>query len=182
MKQAIIIVSLLLLAGCGAPTMQEIIILETSKGTIEIELFTEEVPTTTQNFIEYVESGFYDGIVFHRVISDFMIQGGGFTPSGEQKSTQQPIPLEASIPNTRGTIAMARTNNPNSATAQFFINVVDNDFLNPGAQGPGYAVFGRVITGLEVVDEIARVPTTTRYGMPDWPEEDILITRAYKKE
>ncbi len=182
MKAALLITTLLLLASCTLPTnMQETIVLETSKGDIELQLLPEAAPNTAQNFKEYVESGFYDQTVFHRVIDGFMVQGGGFTEAGQQKQTREPIALEASHPNIRATVAMARTNDPNSATAQFFINVVDNDFLNPGVQGPGYTVFAEVVSGMDVVDEIASTQTTTKHGMQDWPQEEIVIQRAYLK-
>lgn len=161
--------------------MQETIVIQTTQGDIEIELLDEQAPNTAANFREYVKSGFYDDTVFHRVIEGFMVQGGGFTADGMQKPTNDPIALEAGVANNRGTVAMARTNDPNSATAQFFINVVDNDFLNPGVQGPGYAVFARVVEGMDVVDEIAQVSTTSKSGMADWPVEDVVIQRVYLK-
>ncbi|HOZ35465.1 MAG TPA: peptidylprolyl isomerase [archaeon] len=161
-----------------------IVILETTKGNIEIELDTNHAPITTANFLAYVNSGHYDGLVFHRVIKDFMIQGGGFTISGVQKDTNSPIVLESNngLYNTEGTIAMARTNAPNSATSQFFINTVDNDFLNYTPGNPGYAVFGKVISGMEVVKAIEGVQTGTKGGHEDWPIEDIIITKAYVKK
>jgi peptidyl-prolyl cis-trans isomerase B (cyclophilin B) len=161
-----------------------IVILETTKGNIEIELDTNHAPITTTNFLAYVNSGFYDGLVFHRVIKGFMIQGGGFTTAGIQKDTNSPIVLESNngLYNTEGTIAMARTNAPNSATSQFFINTVDNDFLNYTASNPGYAVFGKVISGMEVVKTIEGVQTGTKGGHGDWPKEDIIITKAYVKK
>jgi peptidyl-prolyl cis-trans isomerase B (cyclophilin B) len=161
-----------------------IVILETTKGNIEIELDTNHAPITTTNFLAYVNSGFYDGLVFHRVIKGFMIQGGGFTTAGIQKDTNSPIVLESNngLYNTEGTIAMARTNAPNSATSQFFINTVDNDFLNYTPGNPGYAVFGKVISGMEVVKAIEGVQTGTKGGHEDWPIEDIIITKAYVKK
>lgn len=164
--------------------MNPIVILETTKGNIEIELDTNHAPITTANFLAYVNSGHYDGLVFHRVIKDFMIQGGGFTISGVQKDTNSPIVLESNngLYNTEGTIAMARTNAPNSATSQFFINTVDNDFLNYTPGNPGYAVFGKVISGMEVVKAIEGVQTGTKGGHGDWPIEDIIITKAYVKK
>jgi peptidyl-prolyl cis-trans isomerase B (cyclophilin B) len=155
----------------------------TSKGTIRIELDDERAPESARNFVAYVQSGHYDGTVFHRVIPGFMIQGGGFAPGLQQKPTQQPIQNEADngLKNVRYTLAMARTSVPHSATAQFFINVKDNDFLNhsaPTPQGWGYAVFGRVVAGTEVVDAIERV-STGRSGMhDDVPVEDVVIQRA----
>ena len=163
--------------------MKKIVVLETNKGDIKIELDLENAPITTENFIKYVEDGHFDGLIFHRVIPNFMIQGGGFKPDGTQKDTREPIVLESDngLKNDRGTIAMARTMAPNSATSQFFINLNDNDFLNHGARDDGYAVFGKVIEGMSVVDEIAKVQTTTRAGHGDWPVEDIIINKAYLK-
>jgi cyclophilin family peptidyl-prolyl cis-trans isomerase len=146
----------------------------TSKGDIVVELFPDIAPQTVANFQAYVAEGFYNNTIFHRVIDGFMIQGGGFTPDGVQKRTNNPIQLEASESNVRGTIAMARTNDPNSATSQFFINHADNLFLNPAPGNPGYAVFGKVIKGMDVVDEIAQVQRKTS-PMPDWPVTDVVI-------
>jgi cyclophilin family peptidyl-prolyl cis-trans isomerase len=158
-----------------------IVKLETSMGDIVVELDRQAAPVTTANFLEYTAEGFYDGTIFHRVIQGFMIQGGGFTTKLEKKKTQDPIINEAKngLSNVRGTIAMARTNDPNSATSQFFINHVDNtplDYAND--QSPGYAVFGKVIEGMDVVDAIAVVKTTTRSGMDDVPVEPIQIKSA----
>jgi len=143
-------------------------------------------PITVKNFIGYVEDKHYDGTVFHRVISNFMIQGGGFTSDGSQKSTKSTIKLESEngLKNTIGTVAMARTNVPDSATSQFFISVVDNDFLNyaPGPGKEGYAVFGKVVAGMDVVDKIKSVETGMRGPMQDWPVEDVTIYKAYLKE
>ncbi|MBN1974134.1 MAG: peptidylprolyl isomerase [Sedimentisphaerales bacterium] len=147
-------------------------------GDIVIELNAEKAPITVKNFLGYAESGFYDGLIFHRVIKDFMIQGGGFNQAMEQKKTNASIKIESSngLANDRGTTAMARTNVPDSATSQFFINHVNNDFLNyAGNANPGYAVFGKVIDGMDVVDKIALVKTTTRGGMEDVPVETIII-------
>jgi len=165
--------------------MGEIAVIETNKGTIEIELDRENAPVTVENFVNYVNSGFYDGTVFHRVIPNFMIQGGGFTAEGVQKETNAPIKLESDngLKNLQGTIAMARTNDPDSATSQFFINVVDNPALDYASGNDGYAVFGKVTSGMEVVDDIASVKTTTKYGYyADWPVEEIVIEKAYLKE
>ena len=155
----------------------------TNKGVIDIELDHEHAPKTSENFEEYVKSGFYNGVIFHRVIRGFMIQGGGFLPGMIQKETRAPIENEAAngLKNDRYTIAMARTGDPHSATAQFFINVADNDFLNhtaPTSQGWGYAVFGRVVAGEDVVDEIAKVRTSTRGFHGDVPVEDVVIEKA----
>ena len=160
-----------------------IVTLETTFGNIKIELFAEEAPNTVQNFLNYVDSEFYNGTIFHRVIPGFMVQGGGFTADIEQKTTNEPIEHEgkAELRNLRGTIAMARTSNPHSATAQFFINSVDNDFLNfsaPAGNAWGYAVFGKVIDGMDVVDEISAVPTGIARGMRDVPRSTVEIKKA----
>ena len=155
--------------------------LETSMGDIVIELNEKAAPVTVKNFLTYVEQGFYNGTIFHRVISNFMIQGGGFTPDMKQKKTNPPIINEASngLKNDRGTIAMARTSNPNSATSQFFINHRNNNPLNyAGQRNPGYAVFGKVVEGMDVVDKIAAVTTTVRAGMKDVPREPVTINSA----
>jgi len=155
--------------------------LETTKGNIVVELNPQAAPITVKNFLEYVEKGFYDGVIFHRVIPNFMIQTGGFTADMAQKATNKPIVNEAGngLKNARGTIAMARTSNPDSATSQFFINHKDNDFLNyVENRNPGYAVFGKVIEGMEVVDAIAAVKTTTKNGMADVPVEPVVIKSA----
>ena len=152
--------------------------MNTNMGTIKIELFPDKAPVTVKNFISYVNDSFYDGTIFHRVINNFMIQGGGFLPDGTQKKSKAPITLESNnnLSNTVGTIAMARTNEPNSATSQFFINVKDNDFLNyKNDQNPGYAVFGKVVSGMDVVNAIKVVQTTTKGAYQDWPVEDVKI-------
>lgn len=163
--------------------------LETNKGSIVLELYPEEAPKTVENFLQYVDDGFYENTLFHRVIKGFMIQGGGFDASMQRKSTLDPIENEADngLKNNRGTIAMARTGDPHSATSQFFINSVDNGFLNfsgKNPQGWGYAVFGAVTEGLEVVDAISGVSTGTdfRSGMRDVPSEPVVITKAYRNE
>ncbi len=158
--------------------------LETSEGLIVLELETEQAPKTVANFLQYVRDGFYDGTIFHRVIDNFMIQGGGFTPGMKQKPTRPPLENEArtGLRNKRGTIAMARTNDPHSATAQFFINVADNDFLNhssPTPDGWGYCVFGHVTEGMEVVEQIKGVATKTTQGHQNVPVTDIVINRAW---
>jgi cyclophilin family peptidyl-prolyl cis-trans isomerase len=154
--------------------------METSKGDITIELFENEAPRTVKNFLSYASEGFYNNLIFHRVIKDFMIQGGGMDSEMRQKDPKPPIKNEArrGLGNNRGTLAMARTNIIDSATAQFFINVKDNDFLNHTdntARGFGYAVFGEVIKGMDVVDSIARVETGIFNGFPNVPKEPILI-------
>lgn len=154
--------------------------LNTSKGIIKIELDAEKAPISVENFLNYVNSGFYDGTIFHRVIPNFMVQGGGFTEAMEQKRTEAPIQNEANngLGNDRGTVAMARTNDPHSATAQFFINVNDNTFLNYKPGNPGYAVFGKVTEGMDVADAIVSLQTTVKNGMQDVPAEPITITSA----
>ena len=157
--------------------------LNSTMGPITIELDAAKAPRTVENFLSYVKSGHYNNTMFHRVINGFMIQGGGFEPGMRQKSTDKPIPNEATnqLKNTKYSIAMARTSDPHSATAQFFINVADNEFLNhtsPTPQGCGYCVFGRVIEGIEVVDKIKGLPTM-RYGMhQDVPDQEVLIETA----
>jgi peptidyl-prolyl cis-trans isomerase A (cyclophilin A) len=149
----------------------------TSEGALVLQLRPDVAPETVANFLRYAKDGFYDGTVFHRVIPGFMIQGGGFTEDLSRKSTRAPIRNEArpTLPNLRGTIAMARTSAPDSATSQFFINLSDNDFLNAGVRGPGYAVFGKVTEGMGVVDAIARKQTTRKRGMADVPVEPVII-------
>jgi len=156
------------------------VLMETSKGDITIELYENEAPRTVKNFLSYASEGFYNNLIFHRVIKDFMIQGGGMDSEMRQKDPKPPIKNEArrGLGNNRGTIAMARTNVIDSATAQFFINVKDNDFLNhtdKTARGFGYAVFGEVIKGMDVVDSIARAKTGIFNGFSDVPKEPILI-------
>lgn len=151
-------------------------------GDIVLELDAAKAPKTVENFLRYLKSGHYDGTVFHRVIPGFMIQGGGFTPDMQQKPTLSPIPLESrnGLTNARGTVAMARTMVPDSATAQFFINVVDNPFLDAAnsRDGHGYAVFGRVLSGMEVVDKIRAVPTGNRGGHQNVPSEPVTIRKV----
>ncbi len=137
-----------------------VVVIETSEGTIRAELWPDKAPITVENFLKYVDDGHYNGTVFHRCIRGFMVQGGGFTPAGEQKPTRPPIKNEADngLKNARGTLAMARTSDVNSATAQFFINTADNEFLNHGVRDFGYAVFGQVLSGMDVVDKIEQAP------------------------
>jgi cyclophilin family peptidyl-prolyl cis-trans isomerase len=154
------------------------VVMETSKGTIELELDPAKAPITVENFVKYVKKGHYDGLIFHRCIPGFMIQGGGFTADMNQKAVDAPISIESKngLKNNRGTIAMARTSNPNSATSQFFINVKDNSNLDyPSFDGYGYAVFGKVTKGLEVCDAIVSVPTGRSGQHGDVPTEPILI-------
>jgi peptidyl-prolyl cis-trans isomerase B (cyclophilin B) len=157
------------------------VLLTTNHGQITLELDTEKAPKTVENFLNYVKSGHYDGTIFHRVIDGFMIQGGGFSPDMRQKPTEDPVENEANngLNNDRYTIAMARTSDPHSASAQFFINVNDNDFLNyPGSDGWGYCVFGKVTSGTEVVDTIGKVETGRRSMFSDVPTEDVVIEKA----
>jgi len=157
--------------------------LHTNHGVITLNLFADKAPETVANFIQYVKDGHYDNVIFHRVISNFMIQGGGFEPGMKQKATRATIKNEADngLSNKSGTVAMARTNEPHSASAQFFINVKDNDFLDHSsktAQGWGYCVFGEVVEGLDVVEKIKAVATGTKGGHQDVPLEDVIIERA----
>ncbi|OUM00346.1 peptidylprolyl isomerase [Variovorax sp. JS1663] len=182
-RTALILATTLSLAGTGwaqqpvAPRVK----LHTSAGDIVVELAADKAPKTVENFLQYVRDKHYDGTVFHRVIDGFMIQGGGFTPELQQKPTRAPIPLEANngLKNDKYTIAMARTPNPNSATSQFFINVKDNAMLNaPSPDGHGYTVFGKVVSGSEVVDKIRAVRTGNKNGMQDVPVESVTILSA----
>ncbi len=155
----------------------------TNMGVFDVELNEAAAPNTCENFLSYVRSGFYNGTIFHRVISGFMIQGGGFEPGLKQKQTKAPIENEANngLKNDKYTIAMARTNEPHSATSQFFINVADNDFLNhtsPTSRGWGYAVFGKVVSGTDVIDAIARVRTASRSWYGDVPVEDVVMEKV----
>lgn len=163
-------------AGAANPNVEMV----TSMGTVRIELYPDKAPKTVENFLQYVKDRFYDGTVFHRVIPGFMVQGGGFGPEMEQKKTRDPIANEAQngLKNEKGTLAMARTPNPHSATAQFFVNVANNDFLNfsgPTQQGFGYCVFGRVTQGMDVIDKIVAVPTGNRGGHEKVPLTPVLI-------
>lgn len=185
---------IMLLAGCGGKEAaggdksvkqsKETVVIETSKGAIEVEIDREKAPVTVANFLNYVNSGFYDGTIFHRVIPGFMVQGGGFTPTGQEKQTGPPIKLESNngLKNKVGTVAMARTSVPDSATSQFFINVADNSFLDYATGNDGYAVFGSVISGMDVVNSIAAVKTGNKGSYSDWPVQDVVITKAYVKK
>ena len=184
------------LAGCGAETADKnpVVVMETSKGTIKIELFADKSPITVKNFLSYVDDKFYDGTIFHRVISDFMIQGGGFESGLKEKEKTKPSIKNESgngVSNERGAIAMARTNDPDSATAQFFINVKDNRNLDAAQGRPGYAVFGKVIEGMDVVDKIKEVPTTTKQAtvqggrrapFQNVPEDEVVIKSVRRAE
>ena len=186
MRMPKILTAVLLLAATSIALAAEPprVRLETNLGTIEVELDAEKAPISTANFLGYVRDGFYDGLIFHRVIRTFMIQGGGFDADMQKRETKAPIKNEAAngLRNDRGTLAMARTNVVDSATAQFFINVVDNAFLNhtsPDPRGYGYAVFGKVVAGMDVVDRIREVPTGNLGPMRDVPREVVRIERAY---
>ena len=172
-----------LLAACAlSPALAQKVLFATSAGDIVVELDKEKAPKTVDNFVQYVKAGQYDGTIFHRVIDNFMIQGGGMTPDMKEKPTRAPIPLESrsGLLNQRGTLAMARTNNPNSATAQFFINLKDNTFLDQAnsPDGNGYAVFGKVVEGMEVVDKIRLVPTGNKGPHQNVPNEPVVIKKA----
>lgn len=168
--------------GAHAAAQAQTVKFATSAGDIVVELDAAKAPKTVANFVEYVKAGHYDGTVFHRVIPNFMIQGGGMTADMKEKPTRAPIPLESGngLDNVRGTIAMARTMDPNSATAQFFINVTDNGFLNKAQSrdGNGYAVFGKVVSGMDVVDKIRVVPTGTKGMHRDVPLQPVTINKA----
>lgn len=183
LKKIIPVLTLSILLCCAAvagaaDAKNPQVLMETSLGKIRIELFAKEAPVSVKNFLDYVNKGFYSGTIFHRVIAGFMIQGGGFTTAFTQKSTGAPIKNEAGngLKNNRGTIAMARTGAPDSATSQFFINVVNNEGLNrPRPDGFGYAVFGKVVEGMDVVDKIKAVKTGFSMGMQDVPEPQVVI-------
>ena len=172
----------MLTAASAMPALAQKVKMSTTQGDIVIELDAAKAPKTVENFVQYVKAGHYNGTVFHRVIDNFMIQGGGMTPDLTEKPTRMPIPLESrnGLNNDRGTVAMARTNDPNSATAQFFINVKDNGFLNAAQSrdGNGYAVFGKVVAGMDVVDKIRAVKT----GARDVPLQPVVINKASIQE
>lgn len=181
-----LLAALMLFAGAVHPQEQKanpMVKLTTTLGAIDVELYPDKAPQSVENFLQYVSDGFYNGVIFHRVIPGFMIQGGGFEPGMNQKSVRSSIQNEADngLKNERGTLAMARTNEPHSATAQFFINLKDNDFLNHTGKNPrgwGYAVFGKVVSGMDVVDRIAQVPTGTHGYHRDVPNDDVVINSA----
>ncbi len=158
-----------------------VVVLDTSVGAIEIELDSAKAPVSVENFLKYVDKGFYNGTVFHRVVPGFVVQGGGMTPDMKEKKTDAPIKNEAKngLSNARGTVAMARTNDPNSATSQFYVNLSDNDMLD--TYGGGYAVFGKVVAGMDAVDKIAAVKTGNKGGHSDVPVEAIVIKSAKRK-
>jgi peptidyl-prolyl cis-trans isomerase A (cyclophilin A)/peptidyl-prolyl cis-trans isomerase B (cyclophilin B) len=186
------VLAMLFLIGCTAPdtsetqgdTMNPIIVIETNKGTIEAELYQDKAPISVDNILSYVNESYYDGLIFHRVISGFMIQGGGFTSDMVKKETRAPITNEADngLTNDKYTLAMARTPVVDSATSQFFINTADNTFLNHGGRDFGYAVFGKVISGQKVVDAIEAVPTGNKNGFSDVPVEPVVIEKISVKQ
>ena len=155
---------------------------ETTLGDFTVELFEKEAPETVVNFLKYIDSGFFDGTIFHRIVPGFVIQGGGFTEDMSQKRTQPPIKNEADngLKNLRGTLSMARTNDVNSATSQFFVNLKDNDFLDHKPGNFGYAVFARVTDGMDVIDKIAAVATGRRRGFDDVPTEAVIMKRVQR--
>ena len=169
-------------AGSEAAEKNPVVVMETSLGNVKIELDQAKAPISVKNFLSYVDDKFYDGTIFHRVIGNFMIQGGGFTANMEQKTTREPIVNESAneLVNKRGTVAMARTPDPNSATAQFFINLKDNTFLDKAKaqDGYGYCVFAKVVKGMNVVDAIAAVKTGTVGGFQDVPVQPVVIKKA----
>jgi cyclophilin family peptidyl-prolyl cis-trans isomerase len=173
----------LALVATEAPAQESTrVVIKTSMGDIHLELYPDQAPATVENFLEYAQSGFYDGTIFHRVISHFMIQGGGFTPDMQKKGTREPIPNESNngLSNRRGTIAMARLPQPHSATAQFFINVQNNMNLDyKGGNQWGYAVFGKVTEGLDVVDDIRYVQTASKPPFSDVPVEPVIIEQVH---
>lgn len=167
-----------------AEEVKPVVVMTTSAGVIELELMPEQAPLTVANFLRYVENGFFTNTIFHRVIDNFMIQGGGFTVDLERKDTLAPVRNESTsgLPNMRGTIAMARTNDPHSATSQFFINLKNNDFLNANGPNPGYAVFGKVISGMDVITQIGHVQTGRQGPYKDVPVEPIVIQSVVLKQ
>lgn len=186
-RSLLLVAAALLLAAGGAHAQDKAgnprVKLSTSAGDIVLELYPDKAPRTVENFLQYVKDKHYNGTVFHRVIDGFMIQGGGMTANMQQKPTRAPIPIESAngLKNERGTVAMARTANPNSASAQFFVNLVDNAFLNysaPTMQGWGYAVFGKVVEGMDVVDKIRTVPTGNQGMHQNVPLTPVTINAA----
>ena len=183
MKTFLWLICALMLNG-GALAANPHVEIKTNLGAITVELYSEKAPKTVENFLQYVRTGFYKDTIFHRVIADFMIQGGGFTVAMAQKATREPVGIESNngLRNDMGTLAMARTQDPNSATAQFFINVADNAFLNyrePSTRGYGYTVFGKVIKGMDVVAKIAKLPTGAGGPFPrDVPQQQVVIEEA----
>ena len=189
MKRAALGLLLTFAVGCGSPEPNPVVVIDTSMGKITAELYKDRAPITVRNFLLYVDDKHFDGTIFHRVIADFMIQGGGFEPGAlaknNEKQTREPIKNEATngIANERGTLAMARTNDPHSATSQFFINVKNNAALNPNPNNKyGYCVFGKVTAGMEIVDKIRNVATHSVGGHDDVPKEDVIIKSIRRVE
>jgi cyclophilin family peptidyl-prolyl cis-trans isomerase len=184
---ALCFVALGMVAAAGARAANPVVVIDTSMGPVKVELLEDKAPVTVKNFLTYVDNKHYDNTVFHRVIDGFMIQGGGFEPGMKEKKTGAPIKNEAGngVSNQRGTLAMARTSDPDSATAQFFISVKDNKFLDRSGDTPrqaGYAVFGRVIDGMDVVDKIKAVRTGNKGGHDDVPIDDVLIKSVTREK
>jgi len=176
-----VLILAILLIVVNMPAKNKTATIETNFGTIQVELYADKAPISVANFLNYAEAGSYDGTIFHRVMNGFMIQGGGFTPDGKQVKTNSPIKNEAKngLKNLKYTLAMARTNVVDSATNQFFINVADNSFLNyQNEANYGYAVFGKVISGMDIVDKIAKVKTESRGYYEDWPVDDVVIKKV----
>ena len=176
----VLVLAIIFFAVSSSQSQKQKALIQTNYGSITIQLNPSKAPITVANFENYVNQNFYDGTVFHRVIKGFMIQGGGFTTSGTQKQTNSPIKLESNngLSNKKYSIAMARTNDPNSATSQFFINTADNKFLDYGVRDQGYAVFGKVINGFDTVDKIENVQTTTKGQLQNWPIENVIIKKV----
>lgn len=186
MKRLIFIAALLFSVSGIIAAQNPVVVMNTSMGAVEIELYPDKAPATVANFLSYVDRGFYNGTIFHRVIGNFMIQGGGFTAGMQQKETSSPVKNEADnrLSNTRGTVAMARTQDVHSATSQFFINVVDNKFLDYKSSTPGgygYCVFGKVVKGMDVVDRIKSVPTGNYGYFQDVPVTGVVIQSIKRK-
>src|SRR5262245_5339584 len=183
---AALLVGLLFMAPAQAQDKNPVVVVDTSMGTIKIELFADKAPVTVKNFLQYVDDKHYDGTIFHRVIEKFMIQGGGFEPGMKERKTRDPIKNESDngLSNQRGTIAMARLPKPDTATAQFFINVVDNPFLDraKAKDGAGYCVFGKVIEGMDVVDKIKKVATGEQGDFDDVPVKDVVIRSVTREK
>jgi len=179
-----LLMSVTLFSPAFADEVKPVVVMTTSAGVIELELMPEQAPLTVANFLRYVESGFFTDTIFHRVIDNFMIQGGGFTVDMERKDTLPPVRNESinGLPNMRGTISMARTNDPDSATSQFFINLKNNDFLNANGPRPGYAVFGKVVSGMDIITGIGHVQTGRQGPYKDVPVEPIVIQSVALKQ
>lgn len=168
-------------AATTASDAKPVVELQTNVGTLVVELWPSTAPKTVENFLKYVDDGFYNGTIFHRIVPNFVIQAGGFGTDLKKKDVRPPIPLEAGARNDRYTLSMARTNNPNSATSQFYVNLRNNANLNPGGMGPGYAVFGKVIDGTDIVDRIGRMRTSNRGGaFASLPETQVVIEKAVR--